>query len=89
MEDLGALDGGDEKSGSLPPLLRRRLESTLRHRAEGIWQENLALGRGFKGVMTVAPRADTPAGVLADIVRAARAAGFVDVRFAVARSDLR
>lgn len=76
-------DGSDEQFLILP--LHKKLQQLVRAQKE----ENLALGREFKGVATIVADRDLPFRMLAEIVHTAGMAELGDIRFAVFKSDRR
>lgn len=76
-------DGSDEQFLIMP--LHKKLQQLVRQQKE----ENLALGREFKGIATIVADRDLPFRMLAEIVHTAGMAELGDIRFAVFKSDRR
>lgn len=76
-------DGSDEQFLILP--LHKKLQQLVKLQKE----ENLALGREFKGITTIVADRDLPFRMLAEIVHTAGMAELGDIRFAVFKSDRR
>lgn len=76
-------DGSDEQFLILP--LHKKLQQLVRAQKE----ENLALGREFKGITTIIADRSLPFRMLAEIVHTAGMAELGDIRFAVVKTNLR
>jgi hypothetical protein len=76
-------DGSEEQFLILP--LHKKLQQLVRAQKE----ENLALGRQFKGVTTIVADRSLPFRMLAEIVHTAGMAELGDIRFAVVKSNVR
>lgn len=76
-------DGSDEQFLIVP--LHKKLQQLVKNQKE----ENLALGREFKGVTTILADRNIPFRMLAEVVHTAGMAELGDIRFAVIKSSNR
>lgn len=88
-ERVGPVAGDGHGAMVLPATTRAALRVRLMDAAAAKEKEGAELGRDTRLTLTVVPRADTPFGVLSEIVALAQQVGVQDVRFAVRRVSSR